>query len=147
MLTHSRSFYLQCPLALLAIALVALKLPHKDTSLPPKIKSSSWTTLRRIDFMGSLSLALAIVGFLVVIDLGGQKIPWGHPAIWTILASSVTMGLLFLLVEGYVAKEPIFPLRLLIHRDVMTAYLLQALQTAAQFGVLLLLTQIWHPLG
>ncbi len=85
--------------------------------------------------MGSLSLALTLVGFLLVLDLGGQKIPWRHPAIWIILASSAAMGLVFVIVEGYVAREPIFPLRLLIHRDVVTAYLVMALQVAAQFGV------------
>ena len=93
--------------------------------------------------MGSVSLALTIIGFLLVLDLGGQKIPWDHPAIWIILASSAAMGLLFLLIEGYVAREPIFPLRLLVHRDVVTAYILLAIQVAAQFGVELLLTHGW----
>ena len=93
--------------------------------------------------MGSVSLALTIIGFLLVVDLGGQKIPWDHRAIWIILASSVVMGLLFLLIEGYVAREPIFPLRLLVHRDVVTAYILLALQHTAQLGVQLLLAHGW----
>ena len=128
----------------MAIILVALKLEQEVEPLPLEAESPSWNKFRRIDFIGSVSLALTIIGFLLVVDLGGQKIPWDHPAIWTILASSVVMGLLFLLIEGYVAREPIFPLRLLVHRDVVTAYILLALQLAAQFGVQLLLTHGWR---
>lgn len=120
--------------------LVALKLDHQDRSLPVDVKSPSQSKLRRIDFLGSISLALTIVGFLLVLDLGGQKVPWGHPAIWILLTSSVTLGLLFLFIEGYVAREPIFPLQLLVHRAVVTTYLVGALQAAAQYGVHLPLT-------
>lgn len=115
--------------------LVAFKLTYEDRSLPLKVRSSSRSKFRRIDFLGSLSLAFAISGLLLVVDLGGQKFPWGHPAIWATLTFSMVMGLFFLLVEGYVAKEPIFPLQLLVHRDVMTTYLLLALQVTAQFSV------------
>ena len=115
--------------------LVAWKIDHRDRSSLVDVKSPSQGTLRRVDFLGSISLALTIVGFLLVLDLGGQKLPWGHPAIWILLTSSVALGLLFCLIEGYVAREPIFPLKLLIHRDIMTAYLVIALQTAAQYGV------------
>lgn len=130
------SFFIQCPLALLAIALVALKLDHQDRSLPLDVKSPSQSKRRRVDFLGSISLALTIVGFLLVLDLGGQKLPWSQPAIWIMFTSSVALGLLFLLIEGHVAREPIFPLQLLVHKDVMTAYLVAALQTAAQFCVM-----------
>ncbi|CAD6583109.1 MAG: hypothetical protein ASARMPRED_001227 [Alectoria sarmentosa] len=59
------SFFIQCPLALLAIVLVALKLDHQDRSLPVDVKSPSQSKLRRIDFLGSISLALTIVMFIV----------------------------------------------------------------------------------
>ena len=119
----------------MALALVALKLDHQDGSLPIDVKSPSQSTLRRVDFLGSLSLALTIVGFLLVLDLGGQKLPWSHPVIWILLTSSIALGIMFFFIEGYVAKEPIFPLKLLIHRDVVTAYLVAALQAGAQYGV------------
>ena len=119
--------------------LVALKLDYQGRSLPADVKSSSQSTLRRVDFLGSISLALTIAGFLLVLDLGGRKVPWSHPTIWILLASSVSLGLLFLFTEGYIAREPIFPLNLLVHRDVMTAYFVAALQAAAQYGVRLVL--------
>ena len=61
--------------------------------------------------------------------------PWDSPLVLVLTSLSLALGLLFLLVEGYWAKEPVFPLRLLIHRDVLTAYLIASLQTAAQLGV------------
>lgn len=91
--------------------------------------------LRRIDFLGSLSLASAIVGFLLVLDIGGQKVPWTHPLVWVLFGAASFFSIVFALVEAYVAREPIFPLRLIVHRDVLSAYLVTALQGAAQFGV------------
>lgn len=124
----------------MATALVALKLDHRDRSLPFDVKSPSQSKLRRVDFLGSITLALTIVGFLVVLDHGGQKSSWDSPAIWIVLTASVALGLVFLLIEGCVAREPIFPLQLLVHRDVMPTYLVAALQVAAQTGVQLPLT-------
>ena len=91
--------------------------------------------LRRIDFLGAISLASTIVSFLLIVDLGGQKLSWKSPLIGVIFAIAAFCGIVFIIDEAYVAREPIFPLRLLVHRDVMSAYLLQALQSGAQFAV------------
>ena len=120
-----------------AILLVAWKLEGSDTvdsseADDNKVKKGK---LQRIDFLGSITLALAITGFLLDLDLGGQKLPWTHPIIWVLLAAAAVSGIAFVLIEAFVAQEPIFPLRLLIHRDVVTAYMVSALQIAAQFGV------------
>ena len=130
-----RSFYTQCPLALVSIILVACKLDGPDNSQEYDTTESSLEKLRRIDFLGSASLALTIVASLIAFDLGGQKLPWNHPIIWGLFASSAALGSFFLLVEAYWVKEPIFPLGLLIHRDVVTAYLAVGFQVAAQFAV------------
>lgn len=132
-----RSFYIQCPLTITAILLVAWKLDGSDTLDSPeaddnKVKKRK---VQRIDFLGSITLALTITGFLLVLDLGGQKLPWTHPLIWIIFGAAAVSGTAFGLIEAFVAREPIFPLRLMIHRDVMTAYMISALQVAAQFGV------------
>ena len=132
-----RSFYAQCPLAVIAIILVAWKIQNPHPPPPSEIGDTEGEKgkLRRIDFFGSISLALTIVGFLLVLDLGGQKLPWTHPLIWIIFAASAVFAIAFLLIEAFVAQEPIFPLRLLVHRDVITAYSLSALQAGAQFAV------------
>ncbi|MCJ1470008.1 hypothetical protein MMC07_008653 [Pseudocyphellaria aurata] len=130
------SFYLQSPLAIVAIVLVLWKFDSTEPSLSGRRPDSSKTKLRRVDFFGSVTLAITITSFLLALDLGGQKIHWNHPIIWMLVSSSAVFGLVFLLVEGYVAQEPIFPLRLIVHRDVVVAYLVTGLQTCAQFAVM-----------
>ena len=130
-----RSFYIQCPLALICIVLVAWKLDSPAPSEPDHAAEPTFGKLRRIDFLGSASLALTTVSFLIALDLGGQKYPWNHPIITILFVTSAVSGLLFVLVEAYLAEEPIFPLGLLVHRDVVTAYLVAGLQIGAQFAV------------
>ena len=120
-----------------AILLVAWKLEGFDAGDSPdadddQVKKGK---LRRVDFLGSITLALAITGFLLVVELGGQQLPWTHPLIWIIFAVAAVSGIAFALIEAFVAQEPIFPLRLFIHRDIVTTYFAAALQIAAQFAV------------
>lgn len=135
-LTISRSFLLQCPLSLAAIILVAWKLDGPESSLSFLETEEKPSKFRRIDFLGSASLAITISTFILALDLGGQQLPWSHPFIWILFASSALFGLLFILVEAFVANEPILPLRLLVQRDTVTTNLLAGLQSAAQFTVL-----------
>lgn len=117
--------------------MVAWKLDESGPSRLPNGNESQSKIgkLRRIDFLGSASLASAIVSFLLVLDLGGERLPWTHQLVWIVFAIALSFGSLFVLIEAFVAREPIFPLQLLVHRDVVTAYLVTALQGAAQFGV------------
>lgn len=85
--------------------------------------------------MGAVLLAGAVVCFMLVLDLGGQKLPWKGPAVLTLIALSAFLGILFVLVEAYWAKEPVFPIRLMLHRDVLISYLIAGLQIGAQTGV------------
>ncbi|KAI4226279.1 MAG: hypothetical protein L6R40_008294 [Gallowayella cf. fulva] len=134
------SFYIQCPLTVTAIVLVVWKLgsPPEQHNITTADEGTTTTKgkLRRVDFLGSISLALTIVGFLLVLDLGGQKLPWGHPLIWIIFAAASLSSIAFALIEAFVAREPIYPLRLLVHRDVISAYIVTVLLGSAQFGVI-----------
>lgn len=131
----SRSFYVQSPLAIIAILLVFWKFDSPEPSLSVYKPVSRIKKLRRVDFLGSLTLAIAITGFLLAFDLGGQKIRWTHPIVWILLSSSAGFGIIFLMVEAYFAQEPIFPLRLMVHRDVVVGNLVTGLQSGAQLGV------------
>lgn len=85
--------------------------------------------------MGAVLLAGSVVCFMLVLDLGGQRLPWKGPAVFSLVALSAISGILFVLVEAYWAQEPIFPTRLMTHQDVLTSYLIAALQIGAQTGV------------
>lgn len=76
-----------------------------------------------------------MICFILVMDLAGQQMQWKAPSVIALAILSPLLGVLFLLVEAYWAKEPIFPLRLLISRDAFTAYFIAGAQMAAQVGV------------
>lgn len=131
-LRNHRSFLGQCPPTLLALALVIWKL---KVPLLEESKHSQLAKLRRIDFLGAILLSVSIVCGLTVLDLGGQRMSWTSTKVLTLFAVSVVSGTLFLVIEGFWAKEPIFPLRLLLNRDVVTSYINLAFQTGAQGAV------------
>ena len=54
-------------------------------------------------------------------NMGGNEVPWSHPFIITILPLSLVFFILFLIVEGRYATEPILPLKLLTHRTSLAA--------------------------
>lgn len=126
------SFIGQGPIILLAIILVALKLPSSSPPAPAKGEPSK---LRRIDFAGAFMLAITIVSLLGALSLGGQNLPWSHPIVISLSAGSLFLGAIFVTYEVKHALEPIFPPTLVVQRDVATPYAIMALQTAAQLAV------------
>lgn len=118
---------------LVALNLVERKLPHvvkgqSDTT-------STWDRFKRIDIAGVITMSLSIAFALIVLDLGGQKFPWKHPLIISAIAISGTSGIAFILIEKFLTKEPIFPLRLITEYSVANSYLLVGLATLTQTAV------------
>ncbi|KAH8816386.1 major facilitator superfamily domain-containing protein [Xylogone sp. PMI_703] len=128
------SFIAQGPVMLVAIALVALKLPG-DTSAKNQTKGQP-SKLRRIDFVGALLVALTISSLLGALSLGGQNLPWSHPIVIGLGLGSIILGSIFVTYEIRYALEPVFPPLLLLRRDVVTSYAISALQSAAQLGMM-----------
>ncbi|KAH7327133.1 major facilitator superfamily domain-containing protein [Rhexocercosporidium sp. MPI-PUGE-AT-0058] len=138
------SFIGQGPIIGLAIILVALRLPshtsppisppqHQNSKPPSKSQPSK---LHRVDFIGALLLALAIVSLLGALSLGGQDLPWSHPVVIGLGAGSIVLGGAFVAWEVYGAIEPVFPPSLIVKRDVATAYGIITLQAAAQLAMM-----------
>ena len=71
----------------------------------------------------------------------GEGIPFTSSKTLVLFGTSLVAGTLFLLAEGFWVKEPIFPLRLLLNRDVVTSYINLAFQTGAQGAVRIILPQ------
>ncbi|KAL8306486.1 hypothetical protein RB597_003005 [Gaeumannomyces tritici] len=93
--------------------------------------------LARIDFLGAALLALTVVCVLLPIEVSrASDIPWTrNPAVLGLAAAACVFGALFVAVEERWALEPIFPIDLLRHRDVLLLYLVACTQAAAQFGL------------
>jgi MFS family permease len=124
------SFLCQVPLAAIAMILIGTTLPSRpDENLDDGVQRSK---LARIDFIGAAFMTLSILGLLLPLEIGGERVPWSSVTIVALFAGAIIFGLLFLATEGWVASEPIIPLHLLQQRDVVIACFIMSFQCAAQ---------------
>lgn len=133
---RSRALAGQAPLTIFAMLLVAfnLKVPQRSQDSEDATKSSLASKLRRIDFAGALFMSVTILSFLLIVDIGGEKVPWTSILIYSLGGVGLVSGLLFVMVESRVA-EPIFPLHLLSSRAVLTPFVIITMQNASQVAV------------
>lgn len=97
-------FYVNLPLGLLALGVVAAALP----AATPRGR-------RRVDWAGAGLLAVALASLVLVTDLGGVHVAWGSPTIVALAALAVATLVGFALVERR-AAEPVLPPRLFRER-------------------------------
>lgn len=134
-----RSFLGQAPVVIFALILCAICLPastptHVSPDSGDALPKSAWQQLYRIDFRGAFLFGAMILAFLVPTELGGDHLPWGHPIIIILFASSIVLLMIFIAVEKR-TEEPIIPLEIFHNRDAVLSYLILGLQGAAQIGV------------
>ncbi|KAK9473641.1 major facilitator superfamily domain-containing protein [Dipodascopsis tothii] len=107
------TFLSQGPIILLSIAAIYFNL-----NLPKKHVADSGDKLKRIDFLGSLTMVCGLVLFLFAVSIGGSYQPWLSFSVIAPLVISFFFIGAFVYVELYVAAEPVIPLRLLKNRTV-----------------------------
>jgi len=123
-LTWRWIFYINIPLGLIALAVIAARL-----HLPiHKIK-------HRIDFIGALLLATSVVCLLLVTVLGGATYPWQSGQIYGLGIAGIIAAVLFIFQESH-ASEPIIPLRLFRNDIFSVSSALSLLSGAAMFGAM-----------
>ncbi|KAF3108679.1 hypothetical protein TWF102_010799 [Orbilia oligospora] len=127
------SFLGQVPLAVLAIAMVSIKLniAHKGKQ---RKTENFLQRFQRIDFTGALSLAASLSLFLVFLDEAGKRMFLANKLLIGSGIGSLIFGVIFFYVEAYVAKEPILSLRILTQRDVLSVYSTLGLTTGSQIS-------------
>jgi EmrB/QacA subfamily drug resistance transporter len=94
-------FYVNIPLGLVALVVLALVLP----------KSERHDATRRLDYLGAITLAAAIAPMLLAFSWAGVDYPWLSPQVIAPLVFSVAMMITFYLGEVR-AEEPIVPFSL-----------------------------------
>jgi EmrB/QacA subfamily drug resistance transporter len=94
-------FYVNIPLGLLALVVVALV-------MPPFANPSRQ---HRVDYLGAAALMAAVVPLLIGFSLAGRDYAWGSPQVLGLFGLAAVMLALFLWVEARV-PEPILPLSL-----------------------------------
>lgn len=144
---NSRTLAGQAPLTTFAMVLIAftLQVPVKEGIVDARERNLA-SKLGRVDFIGSLLMSVTVLSFLLVLDIGGEKVPWASPVIFALIGVGLASGILFTFAESSWVKEPIFPLHLLSNRNVVVPYLILLLQTASQIGVSLSDVQSYQPL-
>lgn len=89
----------------------------------------------RVDFVGSALFAAFLILFLLPLEVGGSKVAWNDPQIPIYFGLSALMLAMFVVVEKYWASNPLLPLSMFYNRHTVVAFVIMALQCAAQLGV------------
>lgn len=111
-------------------------LPVKDNKNAARDDAeTAISKLARIDFLGAAFLGSGVLALLLPLEIGGQKVPWNHPYIFVLTGVGLLLLGLFAATEAWLAREPIFPLRLFRNRDVVLTYIIYGAQCAAQVSV------------
>jgi len=93
-------FYLNLPLAVLALFMIITRMPVLSQRRKAKI-----------DFAGAALIAVSVAALMLALSWGGNIHPWGSPTIVGLFAVFVVGLVAFVLVERTVA-EPVMPLTL-----------------------------------
>ena len=125
-----RAFLIQVPVALIAIIAVSLAL-HL-----PKVESGGFKAkLKRVDFLGAISLVSAVFFLLFGLDRGGN-VYWNDKlTIYSICAFFVAF-VTFAFVEMEWASEPFAPKRIIVNRSLIASYLVNFFGIASAFTMI-----------
>lgn len=110
------AFLIQVPFIFLSglVVFFTVNIPIKETNI---------SKIKRVDFIGAMTLVATLVLLLLGLNAGGNIVPWNHPLVYVSISVSVVLLCLFVYVEEKVASEPIIPVRLLFSRTVAAACL------------------------
>jgi EmrB/QacA subfamily drug resistance transporter len=123
-LTWRWIFYINVPIGVIALAVVASQVPGK---------------LRRvhhtIDYLGTVVLSMAATSLILLTSLGGTTYPWKSAPIYILGVAGVALIGVFMLVERR-AIEPILPLHLFRLRTFSVTSLVGFIVGFAMFGAI-----------
>ncbi|KAF7550697.1 hypothetical protein G7Z17_g5540 [Cylindrodendrum hubeiense] len=130
-------FLLQVPVSIMAFVIGALAVSNQSARL--SLDSGLGAVWKRVDFVGSFLLVLAVSVQLVGLSLGGNELPWGSPWVIGSLAGSIVLFGLFLFTESNTTAIPIIPLRLLHGRLPIATQVTNICAGMAAYGYLFML--------
>ncbi|CAK3960212.1 major facilitator superfamily transporter [Lecanosticta acicola] len=104
-------FWVQAPIALVGGLILLLAIPH-DFTAGEMVGRNTWERLRRIDYLGCISLTASLVLLLYALS-SPKSIPISP------IVLSIVVGVVFVLIEAYFAHDPIIPVTLLKSRGLL----------------------------
>jgi EmrB/QacA subfamily drug resistance transporter len=123
-LTWRWIFYINIPIGVVALIVVALQVPGTLTRVH-----------HFIDYIGTTVLALAATSFILLTSLGGTTYAWNSAPIWILGIAGVVLVGVFVLVERR-AKEPVLPLHLFKMRAFSVTSVVGFIIGFAMFGAI-----------
>lgn len=131
-LTHNR---LQASILTLSMVLVSINV---DTPLPEEVRSLALhTKMKRIDFLGSLTLVLTVGCLLLGLSLKStEELPWSHPLIYGLISVGGIWGAIFVIVEAKIATHPVMPIRLVKQRTPLAVALSLLFASTGSFSMI-----------
>ncbi|KAH0494277.1 hypothetical protein TgHK011_000902 [Trichoderma gracile] len=124
------SFMLQAPLCLIAWVSVYFIL---DLEAPSK---DHWVAkVRQIDFLGALTLIMAVISLLTGLD-SGPNLGWSNRITIVSLSLTPVLFALFLFVEMRIAKHPFAPGHIILSRDLLPCYVANMCGMAGEMAVM-----------
>ncbi len=115
-------FYINLPLGILALIVLAATLPARSNRMR-----------HSVDYVGAALLAITLSAIILVTDLGGMTYAWSSPLMIGLIATAVVALVGFVLVEKQ-AAEPVLPLRLFRERTFWAASSIGLIVGFALFG-------------
>lgn len=115
-------FYINLPLGLLALGVIAATLPAR----PERVRHA-------IDYAGAGLIAVALSALILLTDLAGIALAWNSPVIVSLAILSVIALVGFIFVERR-AAEPVLPLHLFSNATFTTTALVGLIVGFALFG-------------
>lgn len=124
------AFLIQVPLCMIHFAVVSWKvdIPGGPGSMVEKLK--------RIDVFGAISLVGSVTLIIVSLSLGGNEREWSDKLVAGSLAGGLALLVCFVLIEKYVAREPLMPMPVLFKRTPGFVALACWFLTMSQFGII-----------
>ncbi|KIY46255.1 MFS general substrate transporter [Fistulina hepatica ATCC 64428] len=99
------AFLIQMPFFVFSFTMTTFNLRYV---LPTQKKKSTVAVLKRIDYLGSLTLLIAVGSALVFLSTRYNSLyPWSHPFVVAPLVSTFVAAIIFVLIELFVAPEPV----------------------------------------
>ncbi|ORX84148.1 MFS general substrate transporter [Anaeromyces robustus] len=111
-LTWRWAFYINVPIGFVCLIIFTLFFKM------PKDKGSFMEKIKRIDFIGTISIIGSLVSLLLGLNWGGQKYPWNSTTIISLFTVGIILFIIYIIVENKFAKEPITPPSLFKYRNI-----------------------------
>jgi EmrB/QacA subfamily drug resistance transporter len=118
-------FYINLPVGVLAYSLIQLFLP---ADLSPRAERA------RIDWGGAATITISISALLLLVEWGGDTMPWTSPAIISLGVLAVATLIAFIFIER-AAPEPLIPLEFFQRQTFLIANIISLLAGFALFAL------------